>query len=68
MDWMTIGVSVGIPLLTFAAAWGGAKASMNGLKEDIKEMRKTCCERGIRLQQHGERLAAIEAVHINRKD
>ena len=31
-------IAVGAPLLTVGAAWGGVKASMNGVKEDVKRI------------------------------
>lgn len=49
------------PLLTFAAAFGGIKMSLNGARKDITEIKGDVKEIRTSQAQHGERIAALEA-------
>ncbi len=52
MDYVEM-VTMVIPLLAVAGAWGGAKVAINGMKTKIKDLEET-------KDDHSDRLARIE--------
>jgi hypothetical protein len=57
-------IDVAVPFLAFGAAWGGAKVTMNGIKERVSEVRDDVDEiEQTQQEQHSvtiDRLARLE--------
>ncbi len=50
------------------AAYGGVKAGLNGAKRSLAQIESTVNRIGIKVDTHGERLAAVEAETANIKE
>ena len=48
-------------LVTFSAAWGGVKSTLNGARDDIREIKGVTRDIQEKQSIHGERLAALES-------
>jgi len=57
-------VTLGTPLLTIGAAWGGAKVALNGTRNRVKQLESDAVmHRQVTVQQHVDtvdRLARVE--------
>lgn len=47
-------------IVTVAAAWGSVKASLNGARADITEIKSDVKDIGKTLQKHGEDIAVLK--------
>ena len=65
---VSIVFSIASPLLVFAAAWGGIKVGMNGLRDDVKEIKHDVKVLGETDARHGERIARLEVWPRSRRD
>ena len=69
---MEINVATLISLLTLpvaaGAAYGGVKVGLNGMKQSIINIEKLCNRLDDKVDQHGERLAAVETEAGNLKE
>jgi hypothetical protein len=69
---MEINVTTVISLLTLplaaGAAYGGVKVGLNGMKQSIANIEKLCGRLDDKVDQHGERLAAVETEAGNLKE
>mgnify|MGYP001615032997 CR=1 FL=1 len=39
MDWLRLGIEIGVLIVTFALAWAGLKTSIALIKQDIQEIK-----------------------------
>ena len=65
---MTTLVSLLTLPLAAGAAYGGVKVGLNGMKRSIINIEKLCSRLDDKVDQHGERLAAVEAETGNLKE
>jgi hypothetical protein len=50
-----------IPVLAFAASWGGIRVSLNGTRENVREIKGDVKDIKRDVSSHGERIAGVEA-------
>tara|TARA_R110001606_G_scaffold50621_2_gene126777 strand:+ start:724 stop:954 length:231 start_codon:yes stop_codon:yes gene_type:complete len=69
---MEINVTTLISLLTLpvaaGAAYGGVKVGLNGMRQSIMNIENLCNRLDDKVDQHGERLAAVETEAGNLKE
>ena len=54
-------IQLGVPLAAAAAAWGGVRSGLNGMRERVRSIDGKMDTHSMQLNKVGERVAAVEA-------
>jgi hypothetical protein len=54
--------------LAAGAAYGGVKAGLNGIRQNVLSIEKICTRLDEKVGDHGERITALEVETVNLKE